>query len=73
MLPKIKQWRLLHKFTQKEAAAVIGVSENTIRNWERGRYPMSLDKGNHISLLSTVWEMSGITGKEEKIMTAKNT
>ena len=72
MLSKIKRWRQLNGFTQKEAAFVIGVAENTIRNWERGRAPMSMDKERHISLLSTVWEMAGIHDKEEKIMTATN-
>jgi hypothetical protein len=37
---KLKKWR--GKLTQKEAAAILGVSDNTYRNWEYGTIPGAL-------------------------------
>ena len=38
----LREWREARKDTQEEAAAIFGVTQATISNWEKGRSPMPM-------------------------------
>lgn len=56
--------RISHGFLKKDLADMIGVSSQTISNWESGTIP----KANHLKHLSNIFNVSVsyiITGKDE--------
>ena len=51
----IKELRMKHGFTQKEFGAKIGVSDRTIREWEKGK---SIPSPNHMIQIGLMFDHS---------------
>jgi transcriptional regulator with XRE-family HTH domain len=49
MILTIYQWRKVKDISQKKLAIIMGVHENTIRNWERHPEKLTIEKAEKIA------------------------